>query len=375
MATRRDTVCTRRHAHAAHVNTPTRRLCACSHSRPRNTLTHGCAHTQTQNINTHCLRDAGKHPGHPRAHTYETHKLSAHAPMTACTQGSKRGHASPHTHVQTHTPTVLSSEECSGGHRCLKMHTHTHTHTHTRMRSRPQLLPHTQHTHDVTQPVDHTGVPSHIRRTVPCGGWCYLQEGLVSTGTVRDRLPLGPAGTLGFGLDLTRSMHGVASQQRRAHFQEQGNLEKLSKRCEYGGARSQGATRAPLGSTLDPPGPPALKNKTSPGELHLFPSSARSCLGRVGFSPQAQPCCARPPSSPSRPPMESNRMGAGGSHQADFLLAISCAPDRSRHMDPTGSVTCLWPFPLSLQHWAGYSLAPPLLILVPVSVPCRQSTT
>lgn len=197
----------------------------------------------------------------------------------------------------------------------------------------------------------------------------------MSTGTVRDRLPLGPAGTLGFVLDLTRSMHGLASQQRRAHFQEQGNLEKLSKRCEYGGARSQGATRAPAGSTLDPPGPPALKNKTSPGELHLFPSSARSCLGRVGFSPQAQPCCARPPSSPSRPPMESNRMGAGGSHQADFLLAISRAPDRSRHMDPKGSVTCLWPFPLSLQHWAGYSLAPPLLILVPVSVPCRQSTT
>lgn len=182
-----------------HTPTCTRRiyehiqaLCAFCHTTPR--YTHPWRSTQTQNTNTHCPPDAGPHPGsisHTRTQG-NTHgqPLTTRDVLHTCEQ---IGPNMP-THVQKDKHTVKSSEECSGGTRCLRTtrpgasalsHTHTNTCARTCVQKQqihtqtvPHPLPNPQHTHDVTQPTAHTCLSSDIHGNVSCG-WVVLIRGRV----------------------------------------------------------------------------------------------------------------------------------------------------------------------------------------------------
>lgn len=186
---------------------------------------------------------------------------------------------------------------------------------------------------------------------------------------MRDRLLFGPPTTLGFALELTESMHGIATQQCRAQFQLQG-IRKSTPSHVNTVVRGAQELHGPAREHLTPPVCPALQNKTSQESR----ASSRSCSEVWGSLPRprtAAPC----PLALHHPHHGIQQDGAWRVPQAFCLLAISCAPNINPRMDTRCFVTCLWPFSLTLQLGAGSSLALPLLILVPFPVPCRQSNT
>ena len=171
-------MCTCRHAHEAYMNTsgPYARAA----TRGLATLTHGRANTRTQDTNTHCLQDAGIHPCHSHTHGHRnthaqriiTHDVLLHT----CEQTGP--HRSTHTcrRINTRSQAQRNTQVAQGCSMCARarMHARTHPHTHTHKRARaharsqkrrirtqtgPNPLPHTQHTHDVTQPTAHTCLP------------------------------------------------------------------------------------------------------------------------------------------------------------------------------------------------------------------------
>lgn len=183
---------------------------------------------------------------------------------------------------------------------------HSHTHTQTRPcagADLPSATPSHINTQDVTHPMEHTCVPSHIRGTVTCaaGG---------SGATGRDREgppPLWPSHDPWFcaGADREHAWHCYPAMQGTVP--ASGDQKKHSKPCEYGGTRSPGAPWSRSGAPY-PSCVPRSTKQDLPREPRLFPILLRS----LGFSPQAKNGCALPPCSPSPPPWNPTGWGLEG---------------------------------------------------------------
>lgn len=233
---------THKHAHlATHIHTYVGMQTRTRNTETPSVLTHWQAHmtSQTTHLGT-CKHTLPKHT--PR-HMVSGPQLGT---LATCT----RAHANTHT-LDKHTRSPAQRHAQVSARASTHTRTHAHAHTHTPPERRVAHTPPSHTAHSQSRSADHSHLPPLTRP------WnCPLWVGGVARDGVGPQRPRGTAsslvvpGRVGFAVLLTGGMHGTASQQCGAHFQEQRHSAKLRKGCHRSGTRSHQATTAPLARTL-----------------------------------------------------------------------------------------------------------------------------
>ena len=159
-------------------------------------------------------------------------------------------------------------------------------------------------------------------------------------------------------------MHGTASQQCRARFQEKGYREKLSKRGERGGSRATGP-RVPRSARPFP----CPEEHGSHVERCALPVLLPDLPSKSGGLSTTKPCPALPPCLTAPAHTESHRPG--------LISYWPCAGSPIHiHTQTHRASELVYDSPaIPGDLGAGHSLELALKICSPTSVLCGQSTT